>query len=597
MIDVPGYSIEKILGRNSVATVFLATQQSLGRSVALRVVNTSQISTPDFQETFINNGRIAANLNHSNILTIYDLGISGENCYLAVELIAHGSLKYRITQGMTEKESLTVLKQMAQALAYAHDKWSVHGQIKPNKILFRDDGTAVLSGFGTLPKSESPHYASPEQAEGLAEIDGRSDLYSLGIVFYEMLVGQVPYNAGSSVGISLQHLQSPLPELPTRFKHFQPLLNGLLAKKKTDRLATAQDLVEQIDRFKNELSDFVKIVLPEPVEQPVAEPKSEPESKPKSKPKTKFEPEQKPRVAEEQNKSGKGVKYAVLGGVLVLVSVIGSMSLGDKESHSVAQIKKSVTIETLEKQTAKIQKQQQAAAQQKAERLAAEKKAAAETARLEEQKHQAEIARQKQLEEQRQAALKAERLKAEKKAAAEAARLEEQKRQAEIVHQQQLEEQRQAALEAERLKAEKKAAAEAARLEEQKRQTENAQQEMSKEEKVKTIAADLGILYFSDSASDLNWFIPIENRHDDYSYAKSFCRTLGKKLHKKLKLPSLYQFEKLLSNHEKSALYIYFQPDRYVISDQRPSIALTFYDISMGSEAMGYTAAVACVSD
>ena len=131
-----------------MATVYLAIQESLHRSVALKVMIPSRGEGKAFSNRFLREGRTAASLEHRNILTVYDTGISGDLCYLAMEYVQGGDLKARISKGMSGSDSLAILCQVAEALGYAHSKGVVHRDVKPENILFRDDSTPVLADFG-----------------------------------------------------------------------------------------------------------------------------------------------------------------------------------------------------------------------------------------------------------------------------------------------------------------------------------------------------------------------------------------------------------------------------------------------------------------
>lgn len=159
-------------------------------------------------------------------MTIHDIGNVGELYYMAMEYLPNGTLKERIAAGLTPEQGVTLIRQIASALGYAHAQGLVHRDVKPANILFRADGTAVLSDFGIAKSLDdrtqftqagfavgTPSYMSPEQARG-QEIDGRADLYALGVVLYEILVGKLPYNGTDALSTALAHLTEPLPELP-----------------------------------------------------------------------------------------------------------------------------------------------------------------------------------------------------------------------------------------------------------------------------------------------------------------------------------------------------------------------------------------------
>ena len=244
-----------------MATVYLAEQVSLGRQVALKVMSPTLIVVDSgFCERFINEGRIIAKLRHQHIVTIHDIGCANQQDYfMAMEYCPGGTLKQRILDGRARLQPLTVLRQIAAALGYAHDHGFIHRDIKPGNVLFRDDEVAVLSDFGIAKTVDArtrvtqeglaigtPEYMSPEQAAGEA-LSPRSDLYSLGVVLYEMLTGTKPFRGPDALATAMQHAQAPIPRLPSEFVWLQHVLDGLLAKRPADRFDSADVLIAEID--------------------------------------------------------------------------------------------------------------------------------------------------------------------------------------------------------------------------------------------------------------------------------------------------------------------------------------------------------------
>jgi serine/threonine protein kinase len=273
-MEIPGYTIQREIGKGGMATVYLAIQESLNRPVVLKVMGTNLETTPEFSKRFLNEGQLLATLTHPNIITIYDIGIAPAGFYISMEYLGGGSLAQRIAQGVTAEAALEVLRQIAGALAVAHGRGIVHRDVKPANILHRDDGTPVLTDFGIAKQAGeaeltstgtilgSPYYMSPEQAEGRLALDGRSDIYSLGVIFYEMLTGRRPYEGDSAITIVLQHLQAPLPRLPRGLDRFQPLLDRMLAKKRDQRVRDAATLVSQIKALQVALEGTMALQRP-----------------------------------------------------------------------------------------------------------------------------------------------------------------------------------------------------------------------------------------------------------------------------------------------------------------------------------------------
>ncbi len=257
-MQIPGYRIIRKINQGGMSTVYLAIQLSVGREVALKVMSPALNADPVFSERFQREANIVGQLSHPHIVSIYDIGRFKNLNYIAMDYLAGGSVHDKMSTGLSANEALRITEEIANALDHAHDKGYIHRDIKPENILFRDDDASVLSDFGvakTLSSASNmtnagtvvgtPHYMSPEQARG-KPIDGRSDLYSLGVVFFEMLTGSVPYRADEAVAIAIKHLTAPIPKLPPQFSLFQPLLNKLLAKEPNDRFQRGREVVEAI---------------------------------------------------------------------------------------------------------------------------------------------------------------------------------------------------------------------------------------------------------------------------------------------------------------------------------------------------------------
>ncbi len=253
---IPGYRVDRLIGKGGMAAVYLAIQESVDRPVALKVMRDPD--SAEFSVRFVNEGRIVASLVHSNIITVHDVGIAEGLHYIAMEYVDGGDLKARIADGLSPEAALTVAVRIAGCLGFAHRKGVIHRDLKPANILFRRDGTPLLTDFGIAKSLRldrdltvtgriigTPRYMSPEQALGKS-VDGRSDLYSLGIVLYEMLAGEPPYTGSSEVDTILRHLNDPFPALPAACRRYQPLLERMLAKDPAARFADAAELCECI---------------------------------------------------------------------------------------------------------------------------------------------------------------------------------------------------------------------------------------------------------------------------------------------------------------------------------------------------------------
>jgi serine/threonine protein kinase len=260
--QIPGYQVLKKLGQGGMADVYLGIQEKLQRQVAIKVMIPLLFRDEQFSKRFIKEAQTAAQLNHPNIITIHDVGETGDSYYIVMEYLEE-SLSQRLKKRgyFPPLEALDVVRMIACALDYAHKKGFIHRDIKPDNIMFRADGTVVLVDFGIARAMDStthltrtgmsigtPHYMSPEQCKG-EKIDGRSDIYSLGVQFYEIITGKVPYNAENTAGIIIKHIQDPIPRLPDKLSRYQPLIDKLMAKERDKRFQGGEELIQFIDRF------------------------------------------------------------------------------------------------------------------------------------------------------------------------------------------------------------------------------------------------------------------------------------------------------------------------------------------------------------
>lgn len=267
-MNIPGYQIEEKLGEGGMAAVYLATQESLKRPVALKVMAEALVHDQEFVKRFIREARFSARLVHPNIAKVFDIGVASQRPYLAMEYIDSGTLHQRMrTQPLQLHEIFSVIRGVASALACAHAEGIIHRDIKPGNILFRSRGSVVLGDFGiakamagsaavtalTHGKSiGTPNYMSPEQARG-QKIDGRSDQYALGTVLYECLTGRAPYIGTDPFAIAFQHIYEPVPTLPEQVEFFQPMIDRLMAKEPADRYADDEEILQALDKLEQKL--------------------------------------------------------------------------------------------------------------------------------------------------------------------------------------------------------------------------------------------------------------------------------------------------------------------------------------------------------
>ncbi len=270
LLDIPGYLVHGRLGKGGMAEVYLATQESLNRKVAVKVLD--RLDDEAFTSRFIREARMVASLHHPSIVTIHDIDrLPDGRHYLAMEFLSGGDLGRYKGQILEPQEALPIVRQIASALAVVHDKGLVHRDIKPANILFRDDGTAVLTDFGIAKDLEldseltqfnvavgSPAYSSPEQAQ-CQPLDARSDIYGLGVILLELLTGENPYRGDSYAETVLNHVQMTPPLLRRGLSDYQNLIDRMLAKDPDERFADCHVLLDSLTALIELDLDFTRI--------------------------------------------------------------------------------------------------------------------------------------------------------------------------------------------------------------------------------------------------------------------------------------------------------------------------------------------------
>lgn len=256
---VPGYWVRGPIGRGGVSTVFLAERESDGCKVAIKLLDGRLQHTQNFLPRFMREQQIISSLESPSVVRILDHGFSDRFVYIVMEHLEGDDLSHHIRLGMRPRQALAVVYQAGLALRLIHAHGVIHRDIKPTNIMFRRDGSLVLVDFGFSKMAQddpgltrqgqvlgTPQYMSPEQAKGLP-LDARTDLYSLGVVLYEMLTRRKLFAGGSSVPRESRD-RAPLPLLPQPLSGFQMLLEKLLARRREDRFASADDMLDYITR-------------------------------------------------------------------------------------------------------------------------------------------------------------------------------------------------------------------------------------------------------------------------------------------------------------------------------------------------------------
>jgi eukaryotic-like serine/threonine-protein kinase len=263
-LNLPQYAILHKLGESSRAAVYLAHSASLGRNVALKISKPTIEDTDECNEFAREYAAISA-LRHASIVEIYDYGFHDGREFISMEYFPCGDLKMRLQQPITVRESLEFALRICGALQVVHAAGLIHRDLKPPNVMLREDGSIVLIDFG-IAKGEqlggrstavgvlrgSPYYMSPEQAQGIG-LDSRSDLYSVGVMLFEMLNGNKPYIGTSAMEVMQQHVHGPRPRLLPDHAEYETLLESFMARAREQRfpdaVAAAAALSSALDRI------------------------------------------------------------------------------------------------------------------------------------------------------------------------------------------------------------------------------------------------------------------------------------------------------------------------------------------------------------
>ena len=331
------YELIELIGRGGMANVYKAKCHRLNRMVAVKILKSDLADNAEFRRRFRDESRAVAQLSHANIVSVYDVSRSDDMEYIVMELIDGITLKqYMERRGQMDwREALHFVTQIMRALSHAHSRGIIHRDIKPQNIMVLRDGSVKVADFGiacladaaqTLTQEAlgSVHYISPEQARG-DRIDARSDIYSSGVVLYEMLTGRLPFEGDSAVSVAIQHLSS-VPLSPRDINENVPEALELICMKAMNpnpdrRYASAEAMLEDLEKFRKDPSTNMEYIRAELKEKDDVEPTQPiPADEVASAVRKTRKTDEKP--LQENNKMNKKLLFGIIGGFAALLILI-----------------------------------------------------------------------------------------------------------------------------------------------------------------------------------------------------------------------------------------------------------------------------------
>ncbi|MCC7122570.1 MAG: protein kinase [Gammaproteobacteria bacterium] len=253
-----GYRFVRLIGQGATSRVYLAERAGDRQTLVLKVIDVACVKEPQVLQRFVREAELVSAVDSPYVVKFLEHGFTEHYGFIAMEFFTRGDLKQRIEHDVSVGDAVNYLLHIAYGLRAIHALGIVHRDLKPGNIMFRSDDSLALADFGISRRLDetseltragsvlgTPNYISPEQALG-HKVDQRSDLYSAGVIFFEMLTGRKPYRAESAAALVYQHVHADIPQLPAPVHHFQPVIDILLAKEPAQRFASADDLIDAL---------------------------------------------------------------------------------------------------------------------------------------------------------------------------------------------------------------------------------------------------------------------------------------------------------------------------------------------------------------
>jgi DNA-binding response OmpR family regulator/tRNA A-37 threonylcarbamoyl transferase component Bud32 len=259
VVEINGYRVIRRIGSGGMSSVYLVERAADSEQVVLKVLDSKLCEDNEFLMRFIQEFGLIARVESRHIVKIFDQGFTDRHVYIAMEYFAKGDMRARIKKGVSPPEALGLMKQVALALRAIHEFGIIHRDLKPENIMFRADDTLAIVDFGIAKQMTdansltqtghilgTPYYLSPEQARG-ENLDGRTDIYSAGVIMYEMLSQRRPFSATTPIALVNKHINEPIPRLAPELARYQELVDRMMAKRASDRFANAAALLDYLN--------------------------------------------------------------------------------------------------------------------------------------------------------------------------------------------------------------------------------------------------------------------------------------------------------------------------------------------------------------